>query len=75
MEESIETQDWKMIGEAAHKLAAPAKHMAAVYLYDKLKILEKEAPAGKDPSKIKRLVEDIRKETIKIQTILRQQLN
>ncbi|MEL7585711.1 MAG: ATP-binding protein [Prolixibacteraceae bacterium] len=75
MEESIETQDWKMIGEAAHKLAAPAKHMAAVYLYDKLKILEKEAPAGKDPSKIKRLIEDIRNETIKIHTILRQQLN
>lgn len=75
IQQSVAIQDWKTIGEAAHKLAAPAKHMSALSLYNMLKILEKEAPAGKDASKIEMLVEEIRTEIIKIQSILKQQIN
>jgi signal transduction histidine kinase/FixJ family two-component response regulator len=75
MRQSITVQDWNAIGEAAHKLAAPAKHMAALYLYDRLKILEKEAPGGKDPSKIKKIVEEINTEIQQIHAILKQKLD
>jgi signal transduction histidine kinase/DNA-binding response OmpR family regulator len=74
MKQSIATQDWNTIGEAAHKLAAPAKHMAALYLYDKLKILEKEAPNVEDPSKIEKIVEEINTEIQQIHIILKQKL-
>ena len=74
MKQGIAAQDWNTIGEAAHKLAAPAKHLAAIYLYDKLKILEKEAPNAEDPSKIEKIVEEINAEIQQIHIILKQKL-
>lgn len=74
MKKSIATQDWDAIGEAAHKLAAPAKHMAALYLYDQLKILEKETPNVEDPSKIEKIIEEINTEIQQIHIILKQKL-
>jgi signal transduction histidine kinase/DNA-binding response OmpR family regulator len=74
MKRSMVTQDWNAIGEAAHKLAAPAKHMAALYLYDKLKILEKEAPDTKNPSEIEKIVAEIDTEVRQIHTLLKQKL-
>ena len=74
MKQSLVNHDWNAIGEAAHKLAAPAKHMAAIYLYDKLKILEKEAPNTPDPSKIEKIVAEIDAEIRQIHIILKQKL-
>jgi len=44
MKAGLRSHNGQAIAEAAHKLAAPAKHMQAKYLYDKLKTLETEAP-------------------------------
>lgn len=74
MHRGIANQDWEAVGEAAHKLAAPAKHMTALVLYDILKVLEKEAQKGKDPSKIKKLVEEIGIEIRQISAILTRRL-
>jgi signal transduction histidine kinase/DNA-binding response OmpR family regulator len=46
LEASEKQNDFPAIGEACHKLAAPAKHLAATQLYEALKQLEKIVEAG-----------------------------
>lgn len=40
MRESYTMSDWKNLGEQAHKMASPAKHMGAIKLYSALKKIE-----------------------------------
>lgn len=74
MQQSFQAKNWSAIGEAAHKLSAPAKHLAALSLYNKLKILEKEAPSGNDQPEIKQLIEQITDEFRQIKAILEEKM-
>jgi HPt (histidine-containing phosphotransfer) domain-containing protein len=74
MQQSFQAKNWSAIGEAAHKLSAPAKHLAALSLYNKLKILEKEAPSGNDQLEIKQLIEQIADEFQQIKAILEEKM-
>ncbi|HCY42496.1 MAG TPA: hypothetical protein DHV48_14260 [Prolixibacteraceae bacterium] len=68
------SSNWTAIGESAHKLAAPAKHLQAMNLYNKLKILENTA-ANSHPEAIKNLIESIEKEIKHINSVLKQKLD
>ncbi|HZL09798.1 MAG TPA: response regulator [Prolixibacteraceae bacterium] len=70
---SFQISDWDAIAEAAHKLAAPSKHIQNS-LYDNLKNLESEAKTNKDCNKIKRLVDSIAKEITHINAFINQKL-
>ncbi len=70
----FEDSDWTGIEAAAHKLAAPSKHMHAQNLYSNLKILENEAVANKDMAKTQKLIQEIEREIIKINCYLSQKL-
>ncbi|MFA5329629.1 MAG: response regulator [Prolixibacteraceae bacterium] len=72
---SFNISDWIGIGEAAHKLAAPSKHLHAIKLYANLKILENEATESKDMEKTQRLIQEIEQEIIEINTYLTQKLS
>ncbi len=71
---NFDTSDWDAIAEAAHKLAAPSKHMSAS-LYNHLKSLESEAESKKDINKIKLLIASIEEEIIQINNFLNQKLS
>src|SRR5665648_893929 len=68
---SFQISDWDAIAEAAHKLAAPSKHIQNS-LYDNPKNLESEAKTNKDCNKIKRLVDSIAKEITHINAFINQ---
>ncbi len=64
--EGLKENDLMKISEAAHKLAAPAKHMMAMDLYNKLKTLENTARDGDDVDHIQTLISTIQLEVEKI---------
>ncbi len=72
--ENIESQNLIAIADAAHKLAAPAKHMQANSLYKKLKHLEAQIE-NLSNTEIEKLVIEINDEIIQINLILREKLN
>ncbi len=72
--DNFQSENWDALADSAHKLAAPAKHMMASVLYDKLKALEKEAENTKNTNKMSRLIEQIEQEMKNINTFLRQKL-
>lgn len=61
--------------EAAHKLAAPAKHMHATNLYANLKKLENESESIDDMQEIKQLIDQIEKEIGQINRFLNEKLD
>ncbi|HEX7585933.1 MAG TPA: response regulator, partial [Prolixibacteraceae bacterium] len=65
--------DWSAIAEAAHKLAAPVKHLQATALYNHLKQLENTAE-NSNPDEIKKLIGTIGEEIKHINSILKQKL-
>ncbi|MGD9928439.1 MAG: ATP-binding protein [Mangrovibacterium sp.] len=67
--------DWEAISEAAHKLAAPAKHMQAMSLYHKLKELELNTPATKNADDAEILINTIEQEIIQINAFIREKLS
>ncbi|WP_423127688.1 hybrid sensor histidine kinase/response regulator [Gaoshiqia sp. Z1-71] len=70
----FDKSDWNGIAEAAHKLAAPAKHMQATQLYEFLKNLESHAGKGKNQEEIKRLIELIEQKIIPINQYLKERM-
>ena len=73
IQQSFENSDWIAIGDLAHKLAAPAKHMQAKSLYANLKILEMEAEKQNIPE-IRNLISDIENEIMEINDFLKKKL-
>jgi signal transduction histidine kinase/ActR/RegA family two-component response regulator len=69
----IQEPDFGAIAEAAHKLAAPAKHMLASKLYDHLKKLENSVESL-TPEEINKLTQIIENEIGLINSFLRQKL-
>jgi signal transduction histidine kinase/CheY-like chemotaxis protein/HPt (histidine-containing phosphotransfer) domain-containing protein len=69
----LENTDWKSITETAHKLAAPAKHLRAISLYNHLKQLENPSE-NNHPDKVRELIEVIEEEIRQINTILKQKI-
>ena len=70
----LSLKDWKSIAEVAHKLAAPAKHMQAMALYDKLKTLENQIESLSE-TEIESLVHNIGNEVAQINEQLRDRIN
>ena len=68
-----QNSEWGAITETAHKLAAPAKHLQATTLYNHLKKLENTAEKS-NPEEIKKLIIDIEKEIMSINSVLKQKL-
>lgn len=62
------------IGETAHRLAAPAKHISAAKLYNLLKSLEKEAESGRYEL-IEKIIQETKSEIEKIVLLIRKKQN
>ena len=60
--QNLQVNDWKSIGESAHKMAAPAKHMKVDSLYSTIKEIEREADETQNGEKIKNLFVHLEKE-------------
>jgi HPt (histidine-containing phosphotransfer) domain-containing protein len=71
--QNLQTSDWSIMTETAHKLAAPAKHIQATTLYANLKKLEN-TTENSHPDEIKKLITDIGQEIRHINSILKQKL-
>jgi len=71
---NLQKSDFIAIAEAAHKLAAPAKHMLATKLYNHLKKLEHSAESL-TPDEINGLIGIVENEIRLINTFLRQKLD
>jgi HPt (histidine-containing phosphotransfer) domain-containing protein len=54
--QALEKEDWSVISETAHKMAAPCKHLQAMQLYQLIKQLEKLSGSGGNPAEIASLV-------------------
>ena len=72
-QQNIQSSDWSVLVETAHKLAAPAKHLQATVLYEHLKRLENNSQ-NSDPEEIKNLIAKIEHEISCINSILKQKL-
>jgi CheY-like chemotaxis protein/HPt (histidine-containing phosphotransfer) domain-containing protein len=70
---NMQKSDFIAISEAAHKLAAPAKHMLAIELYNHLKKLENSAESLR-PDEINGLIEIIENEIRQVNSFLWQKL-
>ena len=68
-----ENSDWNNTTEAAHKLAAPARHLQATLLYTNLKKLENTAENNSQEKNVE-LIGIIEQEINRINSILRQKL-
>jgi CheY-like chemotaxis protein len=68
-----QSHDWLAIAETAHKLAAPAKHLQAVSLYQQLKKLEN-MPEHSNPEDVGNLISEIETEVLQIIRTLKQKL-
>lgn len=63
--------NWDAVSGAAHKLAAPAKHLNASILYNNLKKLESEAENQRDIPEMTKLIIAIETEILRINTYLK----
>lgn len=72
LQENLKKTDWAAIAEAAHKLAAPAKHMHAASLYTLLKKLENDAEIKKDLAETNLLIDQIGTEIRQINAFMKE---
>ncbi|MEN8116835.1 MAG: ATP-binding protein [Bacteroidota bacterium] len=63
---ALTEKNWKAISNAAHKMAAPCKHIMANDLYDKIKQLEKNTENSEELEKVTELVLFIEQKVEKI---------
>lgn len=56
---NLKQENFDQVREFAHKMAAPAKHMKATSLYNKIKEMEHEAEKSKNKEKMNQLYEEI----------------
>jgi signal transduction histidine kinase/CheY-like chemotaxis protein/CHASE3 domain sensor protein len=71
---ALKSEDWDTIAGAAHKLAAPAKHLNAGNLYARLKDLEQACNPGANKKVVEQLVQTISTELLRITAYLEQKL-
>jgi len=71
---AVNAKDWKSVSEAAHKLAAPSKHLNADDLYNKLKKLEDVTRNSFEPAGIIALYESTEAEIKKVIAFLQEYL-
>ncbi|WP_372776687.1 ATP-binding protein [Mangrovibacterium sp.] len=69
IDQALQNRDRNELAEAAHKLAAPAKHMLATQLYNQLKELEAQSPVEESWKTIENMVDQIK---IRINSVLDQ---
>ncbi len=74
IQKGIQANDWEAVSEAAHKLAAPSKHMQAMTLYKYLKDLENIAGTTVDQTRVENIVRQITEEVTSINQLLKQKL-
>jgi CheY-like chemotaxis protein len=67
---AFEEENWQGISDAAHKMAAPCKHIMANDLYDKIKQLEKNTNNLEDLQQVPELVASIADKVDKINSSL-----
>lgn len=70
IQDNFNKADWDAVSGAAHKLAAPAKHLNASILYNDLKKLESEAVSQRDIAEMKKLIESIENEILRVNSYL-----
>lgn len=73
--DGLKNNDIKLISEAAHKLAAPARHMMAMHLYQLLKELETKPKEKTTVNELKALVKSIEIEVSHINNFIRKKLS
>ena len=61
IKEALDQNKWQDISEAAHKMAAPCKHLMANDLYDKIKLLERNTAKRMSLENIPDLISTIEK--------------
>ena len=71
IQDNFEKADWDALSGAAHKLAAPAKHLNASILYNDLKKLENEAISHSDLTEMKKLISTIENEILQVNAYLK----
>lgn len=72
LEKAIADKDWETVTEAAHKMAAPSKHLKAEELYKKLKILENISETNPDENNMAQLFASVKTETTEVIEFLEQ---
>lgn len=75
IQNALKSEDWGTVAEAAHKLAAPVKHMNAASLYNHLKELEHACKPEANKKTVEQLVEIISVEINRITTYLKRKLD
>jgi signal transduction histidine kinase/CheY-like chemotaxis protein/HPt (histidine-containing phosphotransfer) domain-containing protein len=68
-------KNWSVVGEYAHKMAAPAKHIKAMALYSKIKEMEHEADSTQNEEKITHLFREVEQEVTNANSYLKTLLN
>ena len=72
-QQNFQSSNWSELAETAHKLAAPAKHLQATTLYNRLKKLETTTESS-NPEELKQLIEQVDLEVTRINSVLKQKL-
>lgn len=70
IQDNFNKANWDAVSGAAHKLAAPAKHLNASILYNDLKKLESEAVSQRDIREMKKLIASIENEILRVNSYL-----
>jgi HPt (histidine-containing phosphotransfer) domain-containing protein len=70
IKQALNEKNWQGISDAAHKMAAPCKHLMANDLYDSLKKLENNAGNKKSLQFIPEIIQTIEKKVIAINNSL-----
>ncbi len=71
IQKNLNIKNWQVVGEYAHKMAAPAKHIKALSLYRKIKEIEHEAEISQNEHRITLLFEEVELEVQKVNNYLR----
>ncbi|WP_372931946.1 Hpt domain-containing protein, partial [Mariniphaga sediminis] len=75
IQDAVAQKNWEAVSEAAHKMAAPSKHLHAFGLYEKLKRLETEPQNSPNPEIIEELYRAVKKETDEVVASLKHYLD
>jgi CheY-like chemotaxis protein len=72
--DGVQSRDFNMIMEAAHRISAPCKHLEASGLYAILKAIEEQAKNDKNIAKLARLSADLKKNFAEIERIVQEHM-
>ncbi len=74
LQENVEQENWKQVGELAHQLAAPFKHFNATQCYNLLKQIEKMGKESENGGEIKTAVAEFAEESDSILNLVKDEL-